>query len=239
MDLVMKRGARVALVVIVIILLLTACPVLGESESGTATVLAGDHLVFEVDHTANESFWMSYEVQVLEGPPINVWFVDEEGYRDFSDENASTFSYQSNLSHQEVFSAEESFYLWSKGTHYLIFDNDRNLAEGEAVKVTYSITWGASDFDFLLVGGLALATVMVIIVVVVVLLVLVKRQQSEANIKQAMAAKEVMEARRGDRSGKPRPPKPYPDWVVEASLKGEFEDDDATGWDPSRDEPGD
>ncbi len=225
---------------LVLLCLMASGPALALEEGGTAVVRAGDALAFEINNTEGDDLWIEYEVEVLEGPPVNVWFVDQEGHDEFFDREVGTFSYYPAHTRKESTFANHSFSWDNADVFYVIIDNIGNDASGQNATVEYTITWETYTFgEFYLLMFMVLVIVIIIVVVVaLVALVTVKKAQAEADERQAEAAREASDAWDDEESDRPRPPEPYPEWVVAASMQGSG-DDDATGWDPSQDEPED
>jgi hypothetical protein len=230
---------------LVALMLLASSPVLGEEESGTTTLEGGESLAIAVNNSVGENLWVEYTVRVIEGPSVNVWVLDEAGHRAYFDDNLSRFSYYNDESVEESTYAEESFYWDDAGTFYVVIDNEFNVAVNQTARVEYTVTWEVSEFDatllYLLIG---LIVVIIVVVTVLVAFMTVKRAQVMTEAKKAEEER-VVESRFDETGaeedqvvdgGPPRPPAPYPKEVVEASMR-RLDDDDATGWDPSRDEP--
>lgn len=225
---------------LVILFLMASSPVQAFEEGGTVVLESGDALAFEIDNTEGEDLWIEYEVFVLQGPPVNVWFVDQEGHDDFFDREVGTFSYYPAHTQKETTYANESFSWDNSDVFYVIIDNVNNDAIGQNATVEYTIVWETYEFgEFYMVMFMVLMIVVIIVVVVaLVALMAVRKAQAEADQRQAEAAKEASDAWDDEESDRPQPPEPYPEWVVESSMR-ELAMDDATGWDPSQDEPED
>ncbi len=225
--------------VFALMLLMASGQALATEEGGTAYLEAGDTLVIEINNTAGDDLWIEYEVRVVAGPPVNVWFTDREGHDQFFANELGTFSYIPSHTQRGVTFANDSFSWDEADVFYVIIDNWKS-ASGQNATVDYGVTWEVYDFDAIFLY-IMIALIIVIIVVVTVLVVFlnVRKVQAEADVRQAEAAREASTAWDDDDDGRPQPPEPYPEWVVKASMDGDLEDDGATGWDPSRDEPRD
>ena len=234
----MPRGWAVAMGAAIVILLVSS-PVLAVTEEGTVRLDDGDFLAFAIDNSAGEDLWIEYEVRVLDGPDINVWFTDEEGCHDFLDANATSFSYYPGNSVEGTSYAEDSWSWDEEGLFYVIIDNDKNGAIGQGVTVEYTITWETYDLDTLLLFPILIIIIVIIVVVMIVLALLVAKR--EEAVREAKKDSDATEERpfTAKVEGRPEPPEPYPEWIVEASTGGHLDDDDASGWDPGRDEPKD
>ena len=223
----------------VLLVLMASGPALATEEGGTAYLEAGDTVVIEIDNTAGDNLWIEYEVRVVDGPPVNVWFTDQDGHDQFFALELGTFSYLPSHTQREVTFANDSFSWDEADVFYVIIDNWKNSASGQNATVDYSVTWEVYDFNDILLM-IALSIVIIIVIVVIVVFINVRKIQAKADVRQAQAAREASDAwDDGDDDGRPQPPEPYPEWVVKASTDGGLEQDDATGWDPSQDEPGD
>jgi uncharacterized membrane protein len=234
----MKRGWHIALGALILVLVVSGFA-MAETDEGTKRLEDGEALTIAIDNTEGDDLWIELEVQVLDGPDVNVWFTDEEGYTDFFDREAPVFSYYHEHSQEETSYAEDSFYWDHEGIFYVIIDNIQNDATGQSAVVQYNVTWEVNEFgELLLVGVLVIIVVIVVVVVLVLLMVVLKRAQTLAEeAKQAERAKSYYEPVSSEGEGRPQPPEPYPEWVVRASTDAGMDEDDASGWDPGHDEP--
>jgi hypothetical protein len=220
---------------VIVLLLLAAAPALAGEESGTTTLEDGETLDIAIDNPDGDYLRIDYAVRVLEGPTINVWVLDEEGLKDFRDENASRFSYWNDGSHEEVSTVGNHFYFDDVGGLYLVIDNDFNDAEGQSVLVEYTVTWEDAEYDTTMIVLLvALIVIIMVAIVIIVAVLAIKRAQLVQEAQKAEEGRESEPEWDATDRGRPRPPEPYPAAVVEASTRRGMEDDDATGWDPSR-----
>ncbi|UCC92665.1 MAG: hypothetical protein JSW25_08370 [Thermoplasmata archaeon] len=233
---------RWVLLGVLAVLVLVSSVALAGSEEDAVVLAEGEVHVVTIDNGPGEGLWIEYEVEVLWGPPLNVFFTDAQGYTEFFDDDSPSFTYYAGFSHEETHYAEESFYFDDEGLFYLIIDNDHNQAEGQNVTVQYSVSWEASEFEGMLVVGILIMIIVIIVVIVMLIaLVTVKRTQAlAAEAKDSIEDEEVHTVTPPDAgNGRPQPPEPYPEWVVRESMGAPMDDDDATGWDPGRDEPED
>jgi hypothetical protein len=235
----MPRGWLIALGALILVLLASSYA-FAETEEDTVRLLHGDALAIAIDNTAGEDLWIEYHVEVVDGPDVNVWFTDEEGYTEFFDDIVATFSYYPDHSDNETSFAEDAFSWDDEGIFYVIIDNDQNDARFQNVSVEYNVTWEPYGFESMfLVATLSLIIVIVIVVILILVLFTVKRGQIMAEeAKRAEEEDRTSEHTASEDDGRPQPPEPYPEWVVKGSKDGGL-DDDASGWDPARDEPED
>lgn len=235
----MSRGPIVAFVALILILLAQGLA-LAETEEDSVKLDPGDSWVITISNDAGEDLWIEYEVRVVEGPNINVWFVPIQGLLEYNNLSTSTFTYYSLHSAEETAHAEE-YWAWDEvGVYYLIIDNAYNAAEGQNVTVGYTVTWESYDLDPLFLFPIIIIVIIMITVIVIVVALLVAKREAEA--REAKRAKTDIEE--GPSiiiiEGPPEPPEPYPEWVVRSSMEGTGSiDDDAEGWDPEKDEPRD
>ncbi len=238
-----------------IVILLVSSPVLAVTEEGRVRLEDGGSLAIAIDNTAGEDLWIEYEVRVLEGPDINVWFTDGEGHMAFHDANATSFSYYPSNSVEVTTYAEDSWSWDEEGLFYVIIDNGLYGAHGQNVTVEYTVTWETYSLDTLfLLSTLVILIIVIIVVMIVVALLVAKREAAVREAKRASSSTEERPftatperpvAAAEERTvaatpeGRPEPPEPYPEWMVRASMDGKLDDDDASGWDPGRDEPND
>jgi hypothetical protein len=229
-----RRGLGV-LVGLVTLVLLASGPALADHEEAAVSLEPGESVAIAIDNADGEDLWLEYEVNVLAGPEVDVWFTDEEGYTQFYTPSEDFFTYYPDHSIEGTSYANESWAWSERGLFYLIIDNDSG---DEGVNVQYTVDWEPYSFSILLVASL-IAIILVVMVTVVILVFYTTLKRAQAKEEEL----KVEEARAEDvgtewDEGRPRPPTPYPEWVVEASMR-DLTDDDATGWDPSRDEPRD
>ena len=228
-------GSGLVLAGAVVLLVLVTTPVLGEAEEGTVRLGPGETVYVTIDNTGWEDLWLEYQVSVHDGPAVNVWFTGEEGYTEFYDPHETSFSYYPEHSVEETSHVEKDFSWDNEGIFYLIVDNRHNVGNDHNVTVEYNVTWESHEFDgFFLVSLIAIIVVIMIVVVLLVVMMTFRKAQLVEEARKEEARKEGER----DGSGRPRPPEPYPEWVVAASMR-DLAEDDATGWDPSRDEPED
>jgi hypothetical protein len=230
----LRRAWSIVLFVIIIALLASG-PSAGEHEEAALVLEPGESIAIAIDNTEGEDIWIESDVRVLTGPEVNVWFTDEQGYTQFYTPPGDLFTFYPEHSMEDTTYLNESW-AWSEvGIFYLIIENDSG---DETANVQYMVTWEPYALNAIL--WIALVAVILVIMVVVVVMVFyatVKRAQAKEAELKAEEARAADEGTEWD-DGRPRPPAPYPEWVVEASMR-EMEDDDATGWDPSEDEPED
>ena len=218
------------LLILVALVMLASAAALGDSEEAATSLEPGESIAIAIENTDGEDIWIECEVSVLAGPEVCVWFTDEEGYTEFYTPPEDLFTYYPDHSIEDTSYYNESWAWSEQGIFYVIIDN---TAEDEMVNVQYTVTWEPYSFSSLFVVAI-IAIILVIVIVIVVVLAMVTIKRTEVMAKEAKAEEE----RRAFEAARPEPPKPYPEWVVSESMR-ELEDDDATGWDPSGDEPRD
>lgn len=243
----MSRGPIVAFVALILILLAQGLS-LAETEEDRVTLGPGDAWEITIDNDAGEDLWIEYEVRVVEGPPINVWFVPVGGLMEYHNASATSFTFYSLHSVEETTYANESWFWSEEGVYFVIIDNHFNMAEDQEVTVEFSVSWETIGFDLMIMFSIVIAIVIIIIVLVIVIALMVAKREAAAR-KAEMDDPLAIEVRPPDAIEKrpsvvpkkpPEPPKAYPEWVVKASMEETgHSDDDAEGWDPGRDEPRD
>ena len=234
----MSRGPIVAFVALVLILSAPGL-VLAEMEEDSVTLGPGDSCVITISNDGGEDLWIEYEVRVVEGPNINVWFVPIQGLLEYNNLSTSSFTYYPLHSAEETAHAEETWAWDEVGVYYLIIDNAYNAAEGQNVTVEYTVTWEDYSLVSLFLFPIIIIAIVIIVVVIVIALLVAKR---EAAVREAKRVKtDIEEGPSIIIEEPPEPPEPYPEWVVRSSIEGtgSIDDDDAEGWDPGRDEPRD
>ena len=89
----MGRVPSIVVAMLSITLLFTSPDVAeGEVYADTVILRWGESVGFRINNTALGAGSLSYTVNVLSGPPVNVYFVDEEGYADYHESNGTSFT---------------------------------------------------------------------------------------------------------------------------------------------------
>lgn len=234
----MSRGPIVAFGTLILILLAHG-PALADTYENTIKLTAGDSWEIVIDNKAGEDLLIEYEVRVIEGPNINVWFTPAEGYFQFLNASATSFSHYPSHSMEETAYAEHSWAWGDEGVYYIIIDNTFNEHAGQNVTVEYTVTWDSYNLDPLFLFPIIIIAIVIIVVVIVMALLVAKREAAVREAKRTST--DTATAPTTTTKGPPEPPEPYPEWVVRSSVEGtgSIDDDDAEGWDPGRDEPRD
>ena len=151
------------LAAVLLALLLVAVPVQAEEESGQETIYWLEHHAVEIDNTDGKQMKISYDVQVTSGVNVNIYFMDEDGYDDFT--SFQNFTYFQSQSRKDTDGANVEW-TWNKeGTFYVVIEN----AGWQSIDETtfdYEVTW---DEGGGLWWGLPLLWCLIILLIVAVI----------------------------------------------------------------------
>jgi hypothetical protein len=133
------------LVMVLLMLSVTATQAEAHREEDTTTLSLGEHLAVLVENPGDGDIDVRYFVVVTEGPPVDVFFMNEEAYDDY--ENAEEFSYYSDYSVLNSSKVDEAFVWDGEGDYFVVIDFTSSGTEPpiepdqQTVTVTYVITW--------------------------------------------------------------------------------------------------
>ncbi len=155
--------------IFIVTFLLLSPPVLAGSDSwgyeGPTTW--GWYRSFKIVFDEGTSVDIEYDVEVLEGPPVDVIFTTDEGFRDYKDPGSDTFFYYPHQSKLNTTKASGSFTWVEQGTYYLIIDNSPIINEViiEEANVTLKGGWSYETqdtwYDLCMLSGLVLGVIIV------------------------------------------------------------------------------
>lgn len=141
--------------------------------TGTLTLSWGDHLDIHVDFDEGTSIDVTYEVTVLDGPAVNVYFVDSEAHEDYLDPAATGFTYFRAWSSLGTTHAREEFTIDTRGDYYVIIEN--KAASLENATVDYTVSQGPTPWWRMAVFW---GVVVAVLVGVPAVIVLLRRRQA-------------------------------------------------------------
>lgn len=222
----MSRSLSVAIATVAIVLLSLGAGLVS-AEAGRTYLRDGEHLAVPINKTGDDHLWVRMSMLVIEGPPINVWVTDEEGYQQYLDDNRSSFDVYVNHSAGEVHSHETWFTLHENGTTYVVFDNDRNLAEGQWVRFEYSVSWshpGDHSIDLFFLD--LILTGMLVMMLGVFLFTGI------SGIRTFIGAKEAERNWVSDSEDEANDPGGLVERALRMALPERLDEGGATGWDP-------
>jgi hypothetical protein len=135
----------------IIIFLLLSAPVLAGSDSNgyEGQTSWGWYRSFKILFDEGTACDIEYDVEVLDGPPVDVIFTTEEGFLDYKDPESETFFYYPHQSVLNTTKTSMSFTWVEPGTYYLIVDNSLILNEAiiEEANVTLKGGWSYETQD--------------------------------------------------------------------------------------------
>jgi hypothetical protein len=129
-----------ALVLVTLLLLGTA---MAGKDSGTETIKGLEHIDVKIDNTAGDTLRIEYEVEVLEGKNINVYFMDAEGYDNYT--AIENFTYYPEVSALDTMSAENEWTWTKKGNFYVVIDITEYQEFGNST-VEFEVEWEAGTY---------------------------------------------------------------------------------------------
>lgn len=102
------------------VLSLLAAPAAAEERSDTVKLDPGQHAAIEVPFEDGSALRVRYDVQVTEGPNIDVFVLDNANYQKYTDDE----DFQSHgASDMDTGNSEQSFTLTEKGTWRIVLDH--------------------------------------------------------------------------------------------------------------------
>jgi len=147
----MARRAWLMALVMVLVLVLAGTAI-AKREEGTKTVEMGDHIAIEIENSGDGDLEVRLFVVVTDGPAIDVFFMDETMYGNYSDE--TEFDYFINYSILETTSVDKTFVWDELGIFYVVIDNTLSgtmppqLPEEQNATVRYVVTWEEVDTEY-------------------------------------------------------------------------------------------
>ena len=141
---------------LILAILLLAVPAQAEKSEGTETLEWGDHIDIRIDFDAGDIHKIKYEVKVIEGAPVNIFFLTSTGYNQYTSPLAWEFSYYVNESSLNTKNVEKDFTWDDQGTYYIVIENTHYTLRNSTVE--YTVSWEShssteGDFWYVL-GGL-------------------------------------------------------------------------------------
>lgn len=160
----MRRTILLALALLSVLLL--AGTTSAGKEKGTDEVLSwGDFIGIRID-TMERSTEVEYDVTVTEGARVSVYYVPEEGWDEYNDDESLTFKYVPTWSVLDTRSAKKSFTETDGGAWYVIIENTDMEAPGLNSTVTYEVTWKETSLgDYMFGAGVCIIVIIVVIIV--------------------------------------------------------------------------
>lgn len=177
-----RSAARFSSKVFTVFLIAITCvslfpTIAADSDSGTTTVLSGHYMALPIDTSV--VIEISYAIDVINGPNIDVILTDSTGYSQYTS-YSSSFQYMPQGSRLNTRHASASMEVDS-GRWYLIIDNTNAgsaIPSGQSAVVEYSVStslagFSTGDGQFISVETLMVLGAIVVIIVVAIVVVYV------------------------------------------------------------------
>ncbi len=185
------RGYLLVIVPLLALAALAACAAANE-ETNTTVLEAGAFHGVEIK-CEGASMRIEYDMEVITGPPIDVYFMDDNDYADLCAGNG--FESYTKYCTNDSKAAHKEWYWSKKGTFYVVIGN--GLSANQTASITYTVKW--TDASTSAIIGVVLVFVVIAILIVVPILLVVRRRRRRA--KGAMAPMAQTAA-----PGQPMPP---------------------------------
>ncbi|UCC92717.1 MAG: hypothetical protein JSW25_08645 [Thermoplasmata archaeon] len=202
----MKGRHIVIALSLVLALTALAHPVLAGEESGTETLEWLEYVDIEIDATDDVEFRATWDIQVTDGVPVNVFLMPEEGYNDYVDPLKFEFSYYPAHSKNNTESFKRTVTLPENQLYYLVIENG-GVSSINTSTVEYEVTWEERSGLFDL--GLCWPLAIILAILLAIFGVMAGRKRASAEITKTPTPGEVPEAGTGDvteLSPQPEPP---------------------------------
>jgi hypothetical protein len=183
----------------------------------------GESVEVRIDHNTSDLGVVVYLMTVLNGPPVNVWLVPEEGREQYHDPAVSEFQHYADRSRKDVSEVIDlNVELEEPGVYYVIIDNPTSTTDGEVAVVYYRVQYDLEP------TGLSSTQVNAIIITVVAALVFIvlfnivaRRTEARRELKDDEDSRVVkqMIKKVGGHPPPPRPPQTYSEEVVKGSME--------------------
>ena len=140
----MVRRAWVLALAMVLVLVLAGAAN-AKKEEGTETVGVGDHIAIEIENSGDGDLDVRYFIAVTEGPAIDIFFMDEESYAEYLNED--DFDYYPEYSTLDTTFVDKTFVWDEQGVYYVVIDNTLSGTlppeppEEQNATLRYIVTW--------------------------------------------------------------------------------------------------
>ncbi|MFW6196000.1 MAG: hypothetical protein ACOC5D_01565 [Thermoplasmatota archaeon] len=96
-----------------------------DTSSGTATIHKEDRMVKYIDFVSGEDKEIRYSFNVIDGPNIDVFLLDEKNFERYSENERFNYIPEGSLVNKT--SGQVSTTLQKNGEYYLVFDNGNDI----------------------------------------------------------------------------------------------------------------
>ncbi len=165
----MRIPRLIATMLMAAIVLLASVAMAGEEE-GTETLEMGDYVSVHIDNTEGTTLDILYEVEVVDGVNVNVYFMDADDFADF--EAFLKPKYFKGYSTTDTADTKKDFIWANKDDFYVVIDSTADNIT-KTTTVNYKVTW--DNAYFMGMNWLWCIAVIVIVVIITAALAFMKR----------------------------------------------------------------
>ena len=170
-------------VLVIFAFLFLSSPVLAGGQAFESNIDWGGYRSFKIPFDEGNAIDIEYEVEVLDGPPVDVIFTNERGFQDYKDPASPSFFFFPHQSSMNTTKASMSFTWVDPGTYYVIVDNspivNEVIIEEANVTVKGSVSFDAYDTWVDLCMWLVVAAVVLGVVASVYIMARNRRQRKD------------------------------------------------------------
>ena len=133
-------------VLVIFALLFLSSPVLAGGQAFESDIDWGGYRSFKIPFDEGNAIDIEYEVEVLDGPPVDVIFINERGFQEYKDPTSPSFFFFPHQSSMNTTKASMSFTWVDPGTYYVIVDNSA-IANEVIIEKTNEMVKGSVSFE--------------------------------------------------------------------------------------------
>jgi hypothetical protein len=131
------RGRIPIAIAFIFLLVLPTSIATADRDEDTTSIAPDESVVVTLD--LKNVTGITYEVEVNEGPNVNVLFLSQSDYSAYSSD--LPFKYYDIGTNVDVSYAKEEFNWTKEGLFYIVINTERNAEPGEVASVTYNVEW--------------------------------------------------------------------------------------------------
>lgn len=167
------RFHRLVVVLLMISVLVITSGAMAGNEEGTETLDMDDFISVHIKNPEGAILRVDFEVEVVDGVNVNVYFMDADGLEDY--EAARDFDFHEEFSEEDTDDIGGHF-VWDKeGDYYMVIDSTANEANVTS-EVEYTVEWESAFSP----GFNWLWCIVVIVIIVVITAALAFMRTPEA-----------------------------------------------------------
>ncbi|NIP36917.1 MAG: hypothetical protein GWN18_18270 [Thermoplasmata archaeon] len=107
-------------------------------EEGTRTIEVGEHAYLEMENVDGSFLRVRYDVEVVDGASVNVYFMDADAFEDY--EAGRDFDFFEVYSEEDTDAYDASFVVDKEGKYYLVAETTATAAN-ETSEIEFNIEW--------------------------------------------------------------------------------------------------